>query len=276
MDWSRTECEAIVADYMAMLASELKGEAYSKAEHRRALQLKLSNRSEGSIEYKHQNISAILIESGYPYVTGYKPASNYQQLLRETVISRLSDSSIRETADELIAVDPVFVDDFSFKNVVTAAPLIEGDMRQSSLREFSPRQYNFVDRERQNKKLGELGEEFVMRYERYRLESAGRSDLVRDLEWTSKERGDGAGYDIRSFDPDDDSELYIEVKTTKLGKYLPFYLTSNEVEFSKLHDAQYSLYRVYEFRQQPKLFQLNGDISRNVNLEAVSFRAGFK
>ncbi|MEE4184203.1 MAG: hypothetical protein V2J12_00400 [Gammaproteobacteria bacterium] len=43
--WSRLECELIVEDYLAMLA-------------------KLDNRSEGSIEYKHQNISAVLIHAG--------------------------------------------------------------------------------------------------------------------------------------------------------------------------------------------------------------------
>jgi hypothetical protein len=34
--WSNIEVELIVADYFNMLSSELKGEAYSKAEHRRA------------------------------------------------------------------------------------------------------------------------------------------------------------------------------------------------------------------------------------------------
>lgn len=37
-DWSRLEVEATVADYVAMLESEIRGEPYSKAEHRRALQ----------------------------------------------------------------------------------------------------------------------------------------------------------------------------------------------------------------------------------------------
>ena len=75
--WRRIECELIVQDYMSMYGKEMRGEKYSKAEHRRGLQPKLNQRSEGSIEFKHQNISAALIDSGYPYIRGYKPAKNF-------------------------------------------------------------------------------------------------------------------------------------------------------------------------------------------------------
>jgi hypothetical protein len=48
MDWSREEVEAIVADYLQMLTLELAGQSYSKTEHRRKLQTRLNNRSDGS------------------------------------------------------------------------------------------------------------------------------------------------------------------------------------------------------------------------------------
>lgn len=51
-----------------MLAKELRGEAFNKAEHNRALQHSLNSRTRGSVERKHQDISAILIELGYPYI----------------------------------------------------------------------------------------------------------------------------------------------------------------------------------------------------------------
>jgi hypothetical protein len=66
--WSNTEIQLIIADYFNMLSAELKGEAFSKAQHRRALMPLLINRSEGSVEFKHQNISAVLIELGQPYI----------------------------------------------------------------------------------------------------------------------------------------------------------------------------------------------------------------
>jgi hypothetical protein len=47
-NWSREEVEAAVADYLAMLASELGGEPYNKAAHNRALQQVLIRRTHGS------------------------------------------------------------------------------------------------------------------------------------------------------------------------------------------------------------------------------------
>lgn len=43
------------------------------------------NRTPGSVERKHQNISAVMINFGLPYISGYKPLGNYQALLAERV-----------------------------------------------------------------------------------------------------------------------------------------------------------------------------------------------
>ena len=72
MDWTRLEVEAIVADYIEMLTLELSGQSYNKTEHRKRLLAKLVNRSEGSIEFKHCNISAAMLDMGIPYIQGYK------------------------------------------------------------------------------------------------------------------------------------------------------------------------------------------------------------
>jgi len=58
-DWSDEQNDAIVADYFAMLANDIAGRPYSKAEHNRLLQA-IIGRPRGSIEYKHQNISVVL------------------------------------------------------------------------------------------------------------------------------------------------------------------------------------------------------------------------
>lgn len=80
-DWSPAEVSLIVADYFDMLAAELRNEPFSKTEHRRGLSPLLNGRSNGSIEFKHQNISAVLIRMGLPYINGYKPRMNSQALL---------------------------------------------------------------------------------------------------------------------------------------------------------------------------------------------------
>ena len=91
--WSREEVEAVVADYLAMLAMELRQQPFNKAERNRQLRLMLRHRPKGSVERKHQNISAILLEFGYPYIDGYKPLGNYQNLLRQVVADRLSGAT---------------------------------------------------------------------------------------------------------------------------------------------------------------------------------------
>src|SRR5258706_8810826 len=91
--WSHEEVEATASDYFEMLARELRGETFNKAEHNRQLQRLLNNRTPGAIERKHQNISAFLIDLGYPYIDGYKPLGNYQDMLRAVVEDRLSGAT---------------------------------------------------------------------------------------------------------------------------------------------------------------------------------------
>ena len=61
-----------------MLTLELQGVTYSKASYRGELMRSLPARSKGSVEYKHQNISAVLTLLGAPHIAGYKPAANFQ------------------------------------------------------------------------------------------------------------------------------------------------------------------------------------------------------
>ena len=74
--WTDEENDLIVADYFAMLADEFSGRHYNKAEHRRRLMHRLQTRSEGSIEFKHQNISAVLKGLGEDWMTGYTTERN--------------------------------------------------------------------------------------------------------------------------------------------------------------------------------------------------------
>lgn len=59
-DWSEEEVRLIVADYFDMLEAELLGKPFKKSDHRKTLALKLQGRSDGSIEFKHQNVSGVL------------------------------------------------------------------------------------------------------------------------------------------------------------------------------------------------------------------------
>lgn len=275
--WSRIECELIVADYIDMLAAECRQERYNKAEHRRRLMTKLVDRSEGSIEFKHQNISAVLIRAGHIYIRGYKPAWNYQELLEDVVLERISedDQSIAQFESSLIDQVSQVPEIGRPESIIVGPPerIPKQDVRDRPRRE--PRQVNYAERELRNRRLGESGEEFVLKFERRRLSEVGRDDLVNEVEWTSKERGDGTGYDIRSFEGNTDEVRYIEVKTTNAGKYQPFMISANELSFSDEFSEQFALFRLFDFAISPKMFVLNGCVADHVDLAPTTYRATY-
>lgn len=280
-DWSRPEVEATVTDYLAMLDLELRGEPYSKAEHRRNLMRLLDGRSEPSIEFKHANISAVLIELGVPYISGYKPRGNYQQLLAEVVAERLagSDELVQTVVTDVEReVQVPTIDDILAALTDPPEPRKTGATLKYRPKPESRPLYppalpvNYLEREARNRSLGEAGEMFVLRYEQARLAAAGAERLAAQVEHTSRVHGDGAGYDILSFDTSGRERL-IEVKTTKYGRETPFFASRNEVEVSQTEAERYHLYRCFDFRQQPRLFTLQGALPITVRLEPVSYQA---
>lgn len=276
--WSQQEVEAVIADYFAMLSLELRREQYSKAEHRRNLNQLLNGRSDGAIERKHQNISAILIELGCPYISGYKPLGNYQALLYTAVAERLSsDAAFVEIVQQAVAQSATVptVEDLLSRLEQPPEPVQQAS--PSPIPHVQPleRAYariNYLEREARNASLGRAGEEFILNFERARLIRAGREQLAEQVEHTAVTRGDGAGFDIRSFEEDGRDRL-IEVKTTAYGKQVPFYVSQNEVAVSQHYRDQYHLYRVFRFRDDPRLYTLTGSLEQVCRLQPVQFVA---
>ncbi len=275
--WSSNEVQLIVEDYMNMLRRELVGESFSKADHNRGLREKLQSRSKGSVEYKHQNISAAMLELGLPYIAGYKPAQNYQALLLDAIIDYLKaePSALQQLAEKQLDVPTQLPKLGSIDSLFEAPPdrSIISLPKQEPWRLKTGAKIDFAAREATNRHLGSLGEEFTVELERKRLKKFGRDDLAGKVEWVSQSRGDGLGFDVLSYDEDDESERWIEVKTTNLGKYFPFYVSSNEVRCSEAEPDYYHLYRLFAFKHQPKLYVLHGSLPSLCNLEPVQYRA---
>ena len=275
-DWSQQEVEIIVEDYLAMLALELRGQDYNKAERNRELQKLLPARTRGSIEFKHQNISAVMIELGYPYVEGYKPRSNFQGLLWDVVEHRVyAMPELTSTVARLVeqpAMKPTSIGDIL--SIQVDAP-IRAKKREVLYEErFTPRmspKRNYLEQEARNQSLGRAGEELALEFEHQRLWRAGHKTLADRIEHVST-NGDGHGFDIRSFEMDGRERL-VEVKTTRFGALTPFFASKNEVEISDERSAEYYVYRLFEFSKSPRLFLLNGSMRSTCALEAVQFRA---
>jgi hypothetical protein len=273
MNWTREEVEATVASYFSMLHAELLGMPYSKADHRRKLQPLLNGRSEQSIEFKHVNISAILIELGFPFISGYKPRSNYQGLLFDAVSEWLKgDAEIQRVAAkdvDKIAKMPTVE---NILQALTESPRQANfkNRRKAQIKRHLGSAINYLEREAANRSLGLAGEEFVINYERARLIHVGAEALASKIEHVSKTRGDGEGFDVLSFEKSGGRRL-IEVKTTKYGAHAPFYVSRNELDVSKTESKRYHLYRVFEFRDQPRLFTLRGALSSTCKLNAANY-----
>lgn len=276
-NWSSVEVEAAVADYFAMLEMQLRGEAYEKAAHSRALSASLDGRSKGSIEYKHQNISAVLIELGYPWLSGYPPRYNYQRLLAEVVAARVATDATLASAVTLAVDEPAAtmdVDSILGRLDLAPEPRREyGRVRERIQPTHARPPVNYLEREARNASLGRAGEEFVMRFEQARLRRLGAAQLADKVGHVAAVLGDGLGFDVRSFEADGRDRL-IEVKTTAYGKQTPFFLSKNELEVSRDMDESYYLYRVFRYREDPHLFIVPGALDRSFVLEAVAFSAG--
>ena len=274
-DWSQLEVEACVADYLKMLTLELNGQRFSKTEHANALLQKLDGRSRQSIEFKHCNISAVMLALGFPYIDGYKPRGNYQGMLLDVGEAQVQTNIELQDAAQAAVLRPA-----------TAAARVVNDAvwvpapRPSRIREapadyiprFSPAKRDYLAQEARNRSLGRAGELFVLDLEARRLHAAGKKALSERVEHVAATQGDGLGFDVLSYE-EDGRERLIEVKTTAFGERTPFFASRSELARSEADAERYHLYRVFDFRDHARLFQLPGAINASCVLEAVTYLA---
>jgi hypothetical protein len=142
-------------------------------------------------------------------------------------------------------------------------------------KKFRPvRSIDYAKRDAANRKLGERGELLVMKYEHQRLIEAGKPELAAKVRHVSKEIGDGAGYDVGSY-TEAGAELFIEVKTTKGPADADFYISANELAFSKTQPDHYKLYRLYDYDEgsnSAQFYELAGDVEAHLKLEPTIYK----
>ena len=278
-NWSNAEIDLIVSDYFAMLSFETQGVPYVKAQRNRALQA-VTGRSRGSIEFKHENISAVMMHLGMRWISGYKPMANYQDALIEGIARFLAENPQWWTGDFLplptptglpnLAAEPKAIlwigpppPSFAAKEAIDSPPL------RRLLAHFDP-----ASRDERNRALGTAGEERVFHHELARLRDEGRADLARRVRWVAAEDGDGAGYDILSFTADGNERL-IEVKTTNGYERTPFHISRNECALASERPDAFKLMRLYNFVKEVRAFELSPPLDRHVKLTPTNFLASF-
>jgi len=268
-DWAAEELDLIIADYFSMLGAEIRRVSYDKTQHRRALMAQI-DRSNGSIEFKHQNISAVLQQLDLPWINGYKPRAHFQDSIVNAVERYLLKHPAAQHSEALAGAfterPQLFIESLPSLEPKKERP----EAVQRLVRKFNPAERDFL-----NRRLGHDGEEMIFKFEQQRLRQVNRPDLAKKVRWISQEEGDGAGYDILSFDQKG-RERFLEVKTTVGSKTAPFYLTRNELSFSKERPTEFRICRLYDFSKIPRMFEIAPPLDRFVHLEPLSFEASFK
>jgi hypothetical protein len=278
-DWTEKEVDIILDDYFSMLTDELHGKSINKTTNRNKLLQALKGRTKGSVEYKHQNISAALFKLNQPWIDGYKPAFNYQNLLDSKVADYLTSHPGVLTLFKDVATEPVSAPKIDFDNFEAPKPEKVDELKSNRVEDSGPRirkavKLDYFEIERANRSLGSTGEELVVKFEKWRLTKARKESLIKKIEWVSKDQGDGLGFDILSRNIDG-TERYIEVKTTKQGKNTPIFFSRNEYEFANENHKRFYLYRVYDFKKTPKMFMASGRFEEFCSIRPEKFRGLF-
>lgn len=267
-NWQDDELDAIVADYFAMLDADLSGTPYVKSRHNAAIMAQIG-RTHRSVEFKHQNISAVLDELGMPWIPGYKPKRNYQNAIFDAIDRYLTQHPVALAPAKTLPKTPADPTEI-FVPPPTLAP--NEPMPERLLRLI--KKFDPVERDHRNRTLGQAGEAFVVDLERRKLTDSDRKDLAGKVRWIAAEDGDGAGYDVLSYSLEGQERL-IEVKTTNGSARTPFFLSRNECGAAFERPADWLIYRVHFFAKGPRIFKITPPLENAVRLRPETWRAYF-
>ncbi|GJD44197.1 hypothetical protein AFCDBAGC_2061 [Methylobacterium cerastii] len=165
---------------------------------------------------------------GMPCIQGYKPMANFQRALIDGV-ERYLGARPAMFDSPVVATHTAGLSET--ESLFFYAPPTPGFQPTPAPLERIVKKFDPALRDAHNRALGRQGEERILLHERASLRAAGRADLAR-IARVAQEDGDGAGYDIRSFDLSGRERL-IEVKTTIGQSTTPFFLPKNERAFAQ-------------------------------------------
>lgn len=274
-NWTEDQNDLIVAEYFAMLDLILSDTDFVKQDRKRALDAQIQ-RGIGSIDFKLGNISAVAPELGLPELPGFAAAPKAQKSIADALRRYLKAHPERFSEGAFIPTTGIqyAIADSAGRQGKQTPPLtlveapppgtgrkVRPDHVERLIQEFDP-----AARDQRNRITGAAGEQMVFEFEIARLTAGGKPDLAADVEWTSRDKGDGAGYDIRSFNLHGEERL-IEVKATKGSRTAPFYLSRNEREVSIQEAGKWRLHRVFDLSIEPRLFRLKPPLEKVATLE---------
>lgn len=271
---SENEVRARVRDYFSMLEGELRGRNH----RHRVFARDNGSGDNGDTETAYRQIAAVLVEQGLPFHSAYRPVPHFPAPMRDAVASYLRNHPELLRLMEADVDEPTgMVPDLggrALDEIASRAPE-PGDIPEIGTDEATGTAISGIDflaREQRNHSLAWAGELFVIQYEIARLREAGAGVYADAIEHVSAEQGAGGGFDIHSYDADG-RDRYIKVKTTRYRRETPFFVTANEIAMAATHREHFWLYRVFGFRELPRLYGINGSLHDRFRLEPTAYRA---
>jgi len=247
--------------------------------------------------YKYELLKKIVLLIDYPYQPTRGDFENILQYLTLCNILKeeiLKDNELLELHKTRLTEKDFFDSSFNIltQDIIYAAArhidkFKQGGTQESALKRLinvsqpvSPKTEkvvlkgsftNYIENEKENKRIGDLGELLVLQHEQEKLKALG---INKEPEHKSKSEGDGLGYDILSYN-EQAKEIFIEVKTTVRNYDAPFFITRNELVRSKQDSDKFFLYRLYDFddtNSKAKYYKRQGDLSE-LCVNPVLYRA---
>jgi hypothetical protein len=210
----------------------------------------------------------------------FSPGSAVDEELGNVELPDSLTYSTEDAVEYAVREIDLALDVLSIKFVTVEAPVLKRGTRTKNGK-IIIKGKDYERRQRNLKKLGDLGEILVLEMERRQLIEAGRKDLAERIVHASKVIGDGLGYDIQSFELKGKkyTEKFIEVKTTTGGKNKPFDVSINEVEVSVEKRDSYYIYRLFGLgigSKEIKHYKVRGSISEQFTLIPTVYKAYVK
>lgn len=264
---------AAIREYFAILETDLRGREAGEDDGRWRTG---TGADHVARERHHRYISATLLEHGLPYVRSRPPLPGPPAGLRQAVGRYLRNHPEIFLWMETAVFRREPVRDFARENLlhVLAEPPPPHGYGAERLPpdEASLIGADFLAGEQRNRSLARAGERLVLEFERQRLRALGLEEHANTVEHAAAEHGDGAGYDVQSWNAGG-AQIGIRVKTTRYGHETPFYVSENELAMARARGDRYWIYRVFDFSHRPRIYTVRGPLEESCGLQPTGYRA---
>lgn len=276
-EWADNEIRAAVRDYFTALQAELRGRSPRTSGLWQPRLGRADDPDPAALQRKYGQIGAVLMDHGLPYCVGHAPVRDYRPSLVAAVrdylrnhppLLELMEAAVFRPVPTLPALDGLLP-----RHVLSRPPADGSAPVMGGTTELIAG-VDFLEKEQRNRSLAMAGQQFVLAFERQRLQAQGLHKYAEAIEHVSAEHGDGAGFDVVSYGVDG-RERYIGVKTTRFRRETPLYLNAHEVAMSQIWGSRYWIYRVHNFPKAPRLYRVNGSLAGHFDLEPTQYRATF-